>query len=143
MKYRHKKRGTEYNVVADAVLLTSGPLLDLEHMIVYRGADGKTWVRSAKEFYDGRYEQVKAADELGMINALRSEEGDCVNILSDNPDGPPNCAVECQGYWTEWCVRRFVGETLLEALSNAYLEYMQWKAAFAHGRDEALSAKPL
>lgn len=47
-----------------------------------------------------------------MIQALRAEEGDQINLLCDNPEGPPNNAVECCGAWTDWLDRRFEGETL-------------------------------
>lgn len=55
-----------------------------------------------------------------MIQALRSEEGDALTLLADNPDGPPNNAVECCGAWTDYNDRRFEGATLTEAVFNAY-----------------------
>lgn len=76
------------------------------------------------------------------VDFLRADEGDSVTILSDNPDfnGQPNCAIECNGYWTSWQDRRFTGDTILVALSVAYIECMQWRAALAHGRDDATLA---
>lgn len=55
-----------------------------------------------------------------MIQALRADEGDQINLLCDNPEGPPNNAVECCGSWTNWLDRRFEGETLHEAILVAY-----------------------
>ena len=60
------------------------------------------------------------AEALDAIDELRSEEGDCVTILCDNPDfHGPNNAVVCCGGWTDWEDRRFSGDTLLEALQAA------------------------
>lgn len=60
-----------------------------------------------------------------LIELLRSEEGDCVTIFCDNPDFNmgANNAVECNGFWTNWEHRRFEGESLLDALSAAMIEY--------------------
>ena len=59
------------------------------------------------------------------INTLREYEGDAVTIMSDNPDfnEQPNCAVECNGSWTEYEYRRFTGDTLLKALEAAVEAY--------------------
>lgn len=60
-----------------------------------------------------------------LIDLLRSQEGDDVTILCDNPDfnGQPNCAVVCNGDWTEYKDHRFVGDTVLDALSAAATDY--------------------
>lgn len=55
----------------------------------------------------------------GMIEALAEDEGDSVQVLCPNPDGPPNYAIEVQGEWTNWNCERFEGNTRLECLSNA------------------------
>ncbi|WP_198164351.1 hypothetical protein, partial [Bradyrhizobium jicamae] len=72
-------------------------------------------------------ERTEAARIIEMIDFLRSEEGDCVTILCDNPDfnGQPNCAVECNGEWTRWLHRRYTGDTISDALSAAWLECTQ------------------
>lgn len=62
-------------------------------------------------------------DQMKLVDTLRSDEGNSVTILCDNPEGPPNNAVEVQGAWTEWEDRRFDGETLLEALTKAAEAY--------------------
>jgi hypothetical protein len=64
-------------------------------------------------------EMERLLAEMSCIHALRADEGDSVTILCDNPEGPPNNAVECCGFWTEWNDLRFGGETLLAALQAA------------------------
>lgn len=55
---RHKKRGTQYEVVGVAELQTATDLVDGSEMMVYRGTDGRLWVRPVDEFEDGRFEDV-------------------------------------------------------------------------------------
>lgn len=64
-----------------------------------------------------------------FIDFLRADEGDSVTLLCDNLDfnGQPNCAVECNGYWTSWHDKRFIGDTLEAALKLAYFECRQWR----------------
>lgn len=58
-RYRHKKRGTEYDVVAIGELqMSSDMLVDGASMVIYRGDDGQYWVREEEEFHDGRFEKV-------------------------------------------------------------------------------------
>ena len=57
-RVRHIKRGSEYDVLGQAMLQTSTPLTDMETMIVYRGDDGQMWVRPVSEFEDGRFEPI-------------------------------------------------------------------------------------
>ncbi|NTA34367.1 hypothetical protein G6K96_21785 [Agrobacterium vitis] len=59
-RYRHKKRGTEYSVIARGRLQVDGDL-DNEKIVIYRGDDGQTWGRPEYEFNDGRFEQIAAA----------------------------------------------------------------------------------
>jgi hypothetical protein len=64
-RYRHVKRGTEYEVLeCGATLQTAtGDLADGSQMMVYRGPDGKVWVREVGEFHDGRFVEVQPASE--------------------------------------------------------------------------------
>jgi hypothetical protein len=64
-------------------------------------------------------EMERMLAEMSCVHTLRADEGDSVTILCDNPEGPPNNAVECCGAWTEWNDLRFDGETLLGALKAA------------------------
>lgn len=57
--------------------------------------------------------------QIAIIHALRETEGAAVTILSDNPDGPPNCAVEVCSDRTDWKTRRYSGATITEALLSA------------------------
>ncbi len=62
-----------------------------------------------------------AIDIVGLINILRSGEGDSVAILCDNPDfnGQPDRVVVVNASWTGWQDERFGADTLLGALRNA------------------------
>lgn len=60
VRWRHKKRGTTYEIIAIAKLQYSGRLDDMTEMVVYRSdSDGSLWVRSEKEFKDGRFELLR------------------------------------------------------------------------------------
>ena len=59
-RYRHKKRGTVYEVIGSAELQVAGLAPDEgDHLAVYRGEDGKLWARPYDEFHDGRFEAMK------------------------------------------------------------------------------------
>lgn len=58
-------------------------------------------------------------DEWSMVNRLRDQEADSVEILCDNPDGDPNNAIVCCGFWTGFVERRFSGDTIADALRSA------------------------
>lgn len=67
-QWRHKKRGSTYDEVCRAVLQASDPSLLAEgaEVVVYRGADGRTWCRAAAEFGDGRFERLGAPEGLRL-----------------------------------------------------------------------------
>lgn len=56
-----------------------------------------------------------------LIEILRDMEGDSVEILSDNADfgNGSNCAIHCNGDWTQFTTRRFEGDTILDCLEDA------------------------
>ncbi|KQM36051.1 MazG-like family protein [Sphingomonas sp. Leaf10] len=54
-RWRHLKRGTEYEVLGVAELQASRPQHENAALVVYRGADGKIWARNSAEFTDGRF----------------------------------------------------------------------------------------
>lgn len=60
--HRHIKRGTEYQFIDEADLQTDKPLSDYEVVSVYRGNDGRVWVRPSSEFNDGRFERLPGRD---------------------------------------------------------------------------------
>jgi len=73
-RWRHKKRGSTYLVVAMARLQVSGSaiahLVDMAPMVVYQSEnDGTIWTRSMAEFTDGRFERLYPAG-----HALHKEE---------------------------------------------------------------------
>lgn len=57
-RYRHKRRGTTYEVVGPATLQAEGGAYDLDELVIYRGEDGRLWARLKSEFEDGRFEPV-------------------------------------------------------------------------------------
>lgn len=57
-KYRHKKRGSTYAVVGIGELQCGECSYDGEEIVIYRGDDGRYWVRPRTEFEDGRFEFV-------------------------------------------------------------------------------------
>ncbi|MEM9583123.1 MAG: DUF1653 domain-containing protein [Pseudomonadota bacterium] len=50
--HRHKKGGL-YRFIAEAVLEA-----DRSDVVIYDDVDGQIWVRSKREFYDGRFAEV-------------------------------------------------------------------------------------
>lgn len=64
-RYRHKKRGTIYEVLTDSASLQCSCAPEVEHLFgddtftVYRSVDtGAVYVRPTPEFLDGRFEPV-------------------------------------------------------------------------------------
>jgi hypothetical protein len=67
-RWQHKKRGTLYTVVALGVMQDSGlhsDAFDGEDVVIYRGSDGRHWVRRYCEFADGRFFLVDRLVQLG------------------------------------------------------------------------------
>ena len=67
--WRHKKRGTVYEVLTDVASLQCSAAEEFERMFeddnwtVYRNVEtGHIWVRPTEEFLDGRFEQVVEAE---------------------------------------------------------------------------------
>lgn len=58
MRFRHKKRGTEYQATAGAVVQDSSGagLQEGDKVVIYEDDTGKVWVRKEAEFFDGRFE---------------------------------------------------------------------------------------
>jgi hypothetical protein len=68
-RFRHRKRGTTYEIVANAE--DENNRIDL---IVYRGEhDGKIWARPASQFFDGRFEALPASTVVGPADSSQGE----------------------------------------------------------------------
>jgi hypothetical protein len=56
-RWRHVKRGTTYEEVGRGALQTATmDVVDGSCVVIYRGDDGRFWVREEAEFEDGRFE---------------------------------------------------------------------------------------
>lgn len=65
-RYRHKARGTVYEVIASAELqAANGAPEEGAILTIYRGDDGKVWARRASEFGDGRFERLTPDTQSG------------------------------------------------------------------------------
>lgn len=69
-RYRHKKRGTVYEVITDSAFLQCSAAPEFEHSFeddcwtVYRSVKTHAiWVRPTEEFQDGRFERLSDDDE--------------------------------------------------------------------------------
>lgn len=118
--------------------------------IIARGAvGGSDWTRFNDEplifiakLGDAQYDALWALIEVrqrqtvdsasrawACIEILREEEANSVEILCDNPEGPPNAAVVCTGNWTDWNERRFEGENVFLALEAAVAAFTTSKVS--------------
>lgn len=60
MRYRHKERGTTYQVLYFATMQTEGDL-DNARVVVYQGEQNSAiYVRPYNEFFDGRFEELRS-----------------------------------------------------------------------------------
>lgn len=63
---------------------------------------------------------TQVLEMLTLMEALREEEGNTVEICSDAADfGVPNCSINCTGEWTQWEPLPFYGDTVLDCLRKA------------------------
>jgi hypothetical protein len=73
-RWRHKKRGTGYDVltsVAEAQCATDA-INEGDHVTVYVGDDDKWWVRKTSEFQDGRFERIAPPQRAQENNGAMS-----------------------------------------------------------------------
>lgn len=54
-RVRHVRRGTTYTVVGTGTYQSSDPGYDGSSVVIYRGEDGRLWVRVECSFMDGRF----------------------------------------------------------------------------------------
>ncbi len=59
-KFRHKKRGTTYEVIGEAeIQISIRTLEEGDIVIIYKDEkSGKLWARNRDEFFDGRFEEI-------------------------------------------------------------------------------------
>lgn len=97
--WRHKKRGTSYQVVGYAAVQCAGPIKEGEPLVIYKSVeDGKLWARPVLEFNDGRFERWDGPKTLSdYAAALVLPEGfeAWVSFVNDdiNIRGPDNSTV--------------------------------------------------
>lgn len=72
---------------------------------------------------------VTDAQYIAALEFLRAHEGDSVTLLCDNPDGPPDYAIECCGDWTGWAERRFSSTAEISRHRDlvAHVAELKWK----------------
>lgn len=59
-KWQHRKRGTTYTIIGQALAQCEKPITDNETVLVYRDVDSGKWaIRRPDEFHDGRFERVE------------------------------------------------------------------------------------
>lgn len=58
-RVRHKKRGTEYQIIGHGKIQTDVPLKDYDEVVIYVAENGSLWIRPVSEFMDGRFENVE------------------------------------------------------------------------------------
>jgi len=90
-------------------------------------------LRQLADQYGGNTRETDEAATVRFINDLRGHEGDSVTILCNNPDfnGQPNCAILCNGEWTDYDDLRFKGDTVLQCLARASIAKNDWHQAEA------------
>ncbi len=77
-RWRHKKNGVVYEVIAEALIQCSTArrfeeMFEDENWVVYRNVNtGSTYVRLAEEFIDGRFEYVSGDNSPADLNAGES-----------------------------------------------------------------------
>ena len=72
--YRHKKRGTLYEMIGTAELQAEQPQCEHAELAIYLGEDGKLWARNTAEFHDGRFERFDL--NAALTAASHAEKGE-------------------------------------------------------------------
>lgn len=80
----HKKTGGKYQFVGNARLQTSVSLNDMAYVVVYRGEDGKLWVRASDEFMD-RFVQGGRPNRM-MCDDVLEAEAEAGGVLAASPE---------------------------------------------------------
>lgn len=73
--WRHKKRGTTYDIVGKGELQINDDWHDGTELVIYRSReDGRLWARPEREFYDGRFERVFIEPDPEMSDEEKAEQ---------------------------------------------------------------------
>jgi hypothetical protein len=69
-RFRHRARGSEYEIVGHATLQAStGPISEGATIVIYRGEDGASWSRELGEFMDGRFQRIERTADVDESGA--------------------------------------------------------------------------
>lgn len=72
-RVRHLKRGTEYQALGTATAQAStGPIADNDEVVIYRGLDGRRWVRKRSEFTPDRFALVVEDPKLAAAKRRKN-----------------------------------------------------------------------
>jgi hypothetical protein len=67
--WRHRTRGSKYVIAGVGTAQCSrGTISEGDRVVVYRAADGTTWVRKVEEFTDGRFERIVRRKSRGKVD---------------------------------------------------------------------------
>lgn len=55
----HKKRGSKYSIIGYATVQTGTEIKDNAKAVIYKDTENNYYVREPKEFFDGRFEEIK------------------------------------------------------------------------------------
>jgi hypothetical protein len=125
-RWRHLKRGTVYEIIGRGELQMGSDLVDGSSMVVYRGEDGRIWVREESEFEDGRFERLElptpAADgDKVLVRKVETVSGDYMTEA-----GEPFWRIEINGYCADFdheqAARNFAAQINLLAAAPAPTE---------------------
>lgn len=114
--WRHKKRGTTYDIIGQATAQVSlpPPIVDGTQVVVYRcREDGSLWIRQPGEFYDGRFERLPPAptEDTTTVHIGGQPAPECLGaeeahlkLVQDNMYRAHGF-IEMKGLWPEFVER--------------------------------------
>lgn len=75
-RYRHKKRGTTYEVLS----IAEDENRRGTNVVIYRGEDdGKIWTRPSEQFFDGRFEELPPKPPEKKLHHIITTAAACLN----------------------------------------------------------------
>jgi len=74
-RYRHKKRGTTYQIIGTALVQATTPIPEGTVVTIYQCEQtGAIWVRPTSEFIDGRFEELENPEITSHIQFTKDTE---------------------------------------------------------------------